>query len=116
MLPYYRVQNLGMYTDLNPANQLGGAVMDAGLITFSPGSYILTQFAIGFKKDETYCAAPVTSIPLNQGGHLAVYDFWVVGTNCCSGEPGQPSWPSPPAPATPTAPARPPPRTATRMA
>jgi hypothetical protein len=88
MLQYYQRSTLNTYADVDPAAQTGMAMMDGGMFTFSADSYILTQYAVGFKKDHVYCAAPISSVPVNQPGPLAVYDFWAVGVDCCSGEPG----------------------------
>lgn len=88
MLPHYKTVTLNTYTNVNPASVLGAGVMDGGRFSFQPGTYVLKQYAIGFKKDRIYCAAPMTLVPLDQPGHLAVYDFWAVGIDCCDGTPG----------------------------
>lgn len=83
MLPHYNKVALNSYNNLDPAEVSGAAVMDAGRLSFKAGTYIDTSKAIGFKKVDTYCAAPITSkMP------LVTYDFWATGVNCCSGEPG----------------------------
>jgi len=83
MQSYYSLTTLNSYTNVNPQNS-GSNVMDAGRLSFMSGSYIDTSKAIGFKKVDTYCIAPVTSSKTP----LLTYDFWATGVNCCSGEPG----------------------------
>lgn len=84
MLPHYEMVALNTYTNVDVAEISGSGVMDAGRLSFKAGSYIDTSKAMGFKKVDTYCVAPVTSGKLP----LLTYDFWAVGVNCCSGEPG----------------------------
>jgi len=84
MLPHYKMTTLNTYNNVDPAGISGTSVMDAGRLSFKVGSYIDTSKAIGFKKVDTYCVAPVTST----NTQLLTYDFWAVGVNCCSGEPG----------------------------
>lgn len=84
MLPHYELTSLNTYTNVDVGSMSGSGVMDAGRLSFTADSYIDTSKAIGFKKVDTWCVAPVMSgkIP------LLTFDFWAVGKNCCSGKPG----------------------------
>lgn len=84
MQPFYDVINLNTYTSVDPSRMLGQQVMDGGHISFIPGTRLDLSRAIGFKNDKTYCVAPITlgTAP------LTTYDFWAVGTDCCTGEGG----------------------------
>eukprot|EP00419_Tripos_fusus_P001529 CAMPEP_0172679928 /NCGR_PEP_ID=MMETSP1074-20121228/16404_1 /TAXON_ID=2916 /ORGANISM="Ceratium fusus, Strain PA161109" /LENGTH=297 /DNA_ID=CAMNT_0013498171 /DNA_START=71 /DNA_END=960 /DNA_ORIENTATION=- len=89
--PYCDMMNLNTYVDVSPAGWRGQQVMDAGTIQFATGSRLDITKSMGFKNKEMYCVAPITI----GNGSLPTYDFWVVGTDCCSG--GQadfhcPSW------------------------
>jgi len=78
---YFDVKNLNNYTDISPAKTRGQQVMDAGVIQFTPEARLDLTKSMGFTNGHIYCVAPITtgSTP------LASYDFWVVGTDCCSG-------------------------------
>jgi hypothetical protein len=84
MLPHYKLVTLNSYNNVDPSGALGSSVMDAGRLSFKAGSYIDTSKAIGFKKVDTYCVAPVVSTKTPS----LTYDFWATGVNCCSGERG----------------------------
>lgn len=58
--------------------------MDAGEIQFIPGSHLDLAKSFGFKNGDTYCVAPVVG-PKKGNATQQTYDFWAVGTNCCSG-------------------------------
>jgi hypothetical protein len=79
--PYYDMQNLGNYTNIDPSRIRGQQVMDAGTITFTQGTRLDLAKSMGFKSEQTYCVAPIV-MPSEQP---AQYDFWAVGTDCCSG-------------------------------
>lgn len=83
MLPVYNLLvDLKPYHDVNPARANGQQMMDSGSVTFSKNSGIDFQKALGFRNDDaTFCVAPISS----GGEKMPYYDFWAVGTNCCSG-------------------------------
>ncbi|CAK9045086.1 Catechol O-methyltransferase [Durusdinium trenchii] len=78
---YYDLGNLNNYTMVYPNRMLGQQLLDAGIVQFAPGSQLDIQKSMGFKNGQLYCVAPIvfgTSTPVS-------YDFWAVGTDCCSG-------------------------------
>lgn len=83
MLPVYNLQiDLKTYHDVNPARTNGQQMMDMGSVTFSKDAKIDFQKALGFRNDDTtWCVAPIS----NGQDKMPYYDFWAVGTNCCSG-------------------------------
>lgn len=81
LLPYYEIDSLNTYPSVNPANDYGQEMMDAGRIYFADGTGIDMKKASSFKNDVLYCVAPITS----GTEKLSHYDFWAVGVNCCSG-------------------------------
>lgn len=81
MHPYYDVASLEMYPNVDPAKAAGLQFMDAGRIVFTKDSHLDFKLSYGFKNDQLYCVAPITSIE----GYLASYDFWAVGIDCCNG-------------------------------
>lgn len=78
---YYDCKNLGTFTAINPSRIRGQQIMDAGVIEFIQGVKLNLTQAMGFKSDNVYCVAPI----VNAAEAPAQYDFWAVGTNCCSG-------------------------------
>jgi hypothetical protein len=81
VVPYMDIQQLNIYPSVDPSVAKGQALMDGGRFTFVDGARLDLSKSMGFRSLDTYCVAPV-SIG-NQT--LASYDFWAVGTNCCSG-------------------------------
>jgi len=79
--PFYDMENLGNFTNIDPSRIRGQQVMDAGQITFSAGTRLDLSKSMGFKSENVYCVAPIT-MPSETP---AQYDFWAVGTDCCSG-------------------------------
>lgn len=79
--PYYDIQNLNNYVNVNPELILGAQMQDAGVVTWAAGTTLDISRSMGFKNKEIYCVAPIVmskSVPTS-------YDFWAVGTGCCSG-------------------------------
>eukprot|EP00440_Ansanella_granifera_P037563 gb/GFBE01040756.1/.p1 GENE.gb/GFBE01040756.1/~~gb/GFBE01040756.1/.p1 ORF type:complete len:323 (+),score=86.60 gb/GFBE01040756.1/:1-969(+) len=78
---YYDIGNLNNYTNVYPNRMLGQQLLDAGVVAFAPGSQLDIKHSMGFKNQEVYCVAPIVfgATP------PATYDFWAVGTGCCSG-------------------------------
>jgi len=92
--PYLDTMNLNTYVGVSPAEWRGQQVMDAGTIQFAAGSRLDVAKSMGFKSKAMYCVAPITI----GNASLPTYDFWAVGTDCCSG--GQanfhcPNWNNP---------------------
>lgn len=84
MKPYFDVQQLNVYASVDPSQYRGNQLMDAGRITFTPGSHLDLSLSMGFRNLDTYCVAPVISGRGNSS-NVTTYDFWAVGLNCCSG-------------------------------
>mmetsp|Transcript_49583 Transcript_49583/g.91466 ORF Transcript_49583/g.91466 Transcript_49583/m.91466 type:complete len:317 (-) Transcript_49583:45-995(-) len=78
----YELQTLNTYPGVDPSTQSGEEVMDAGRIIFKVGSRLDLKRSMGFKNSKVYCVAPIV-LP---GADAPVsYDFWAVGSDCCSG-------------------------------
>lgn len=81
LMPYIAVTSMNNYTNVNPDVARGNQFMDAGRIYFAPGAQVDVSHSLGFRNVETFCVAPIVTT-VNRTGP---YDFWAVGTNCCSG-------------------------------
>lgn len=82
--PYYNINNLMTYTSIDPSTWRGQQLMDAGRVVFTSDSALNTKMFSGFKNAITYCVAPI-AIEVN-GTYRSqdTYDFWAVGTDCCT--------------------------------
>mmetsp|Transcript_28868 Transcript_28868/g.66533 ORF Transcript_28868/g.66533 Transcript_28868/m.66533 type:complete len:328 (+) Transcript_28868:48-1031(+) len=80
MQPFYDVQNLNEYFSVDPTQYRGNQLMDSGKVHFNEKSYIDRRYAMGFQNYDTYCVAPIVT----QSDSVETYDFWAVGTNCCT--------------------------------
>lgn len=81
MRPYLDFSNLNSYTDIYPNLMRGQQLMDAGVVVFTNGTRLDISKSEGFKEGTMYCVAPISFGNVT----LKTYDFWAVGTNCCSG-------------------------------
>lgn len=81
MRPFYQIETMNMYPAVNPAHEKGSQLMDAGRIHFAEGTGIDMRRAMGFRNFDLFCVAPIVI----GNEKMASYDFWAVGTNCCSG-------------------------------
>lgn len=79
--PYWDLGNLNNFTNVNPQYIRGQMVMDAGHISFVPGTRLDLSRSMGFRNGDVYCVAPIVFGETK----MDTYDFWAVGTNCCSG-------------------------------
>jgi len=79
--PYCDMMNLNTYTELSTAMRRGQQIMDAGTVQFATGTRLDINKSMGFKSKTLYCVAPITI----GNASLPTYDFWAVGTDCCSG-------------------------------
>lgn len=80
--PYYDSLNLQYYAGVDPSKYWGQQLMDAGRVRFTDTTILDVKKSMGFRNEIWYCVVPITS---NATASLASYDFWAVGTNCCSG-------------------------------
>jgi hypothetical protein len=78
--PYYDIMSFNSYNDVRTDTMRGEQLMDAGIVTFSANTTLDYAKAVGFKNGDTYCVAPI----VRGTATMQVYDFWAVGTNCCS--------------------------------
>jgi hypothetical protein len=85
--PFYFLEAMKVYVNVDPAETSGVMMMDAGKVYFSEGSRIATDLAMSYTSWDIYCVAPITtSVGLpsqNARGVLNRYDLWAVGVNCC---------------------------------
>jgi len=82
--PYYNVNNLMTYTSIDPSAWRGQQLMDAGRVVFTSDSVLNTKMFSGFKNAKTYCVAPITIEVNGTYKSQDTYDFWAVGTECCT--------------------------------
>mmetsp|Transcript_126650 Transcript_126650/g.364238 ORF Transcript_126650/g.364238 Transcript_126650/m.364238 type:complete len:316 (-) Transcript_126650:65-1012(-) len=83
--PYFLLDSLRAYDDVNPAEMDGVRLMDAGRVRFDEGARLATDMAMSYTSWDIYCVAPITTavgLP-SQGSRLMSYDLWAVGVNCC---------------------------------
>jgi len=84
--PFYDVTNLNTYTRIDPSKFRGQQLMDAGRVVFTSDTKLDLRRSMGFKNVDQYCVAPITIGDENATYKtLPTYDFWAVGTGCCSG-------------------------------
>lgn len=79
---YYEIQDLKVVQHLDPDQELGQNLLDAGIAYFSDGSRIDGLKAWHFKQETMYCVAPITKNGAEPSS--GIYDFWAVGTDCCA--------------------------------
>lgn len=83
MKPYYNLGHLHHYNGVDTNMNVGQQLMDAGSITFAPGTVLDVGHSMGFKDHEMYCVSPIMS-KASATAPISI-DFWAVGKNCCSG-------------------------------
>lgn len=86
--PYYDLENLNRYENVDPGKMPGQQVMDAGRISFKKETRLDLNKTMAFRNVDIYCVAPIVSKENLKAGNTTSYDFWAVGLNCCSGRPG----------------------------
>lgn len=84
---FYDTSNLNKYDSVDPRTTSGQQMMDAGQITFVSGAIPDLSKAMGFRDREMYCVTPVSIVA--DTNSTKMYDFWAVGTNCCTGAPDE---------------------------
>jgi len=85
--PYYTITALDSYPAVDPNAIAGSQYLDAGRVWFKKGSRLDVSKAWSYTHGKQYCVVPVTlDVERDDTPH---YDFWAVGTNCCSDESGR---------------------------
>ncbi|CAK9095147.1 CUGBP Elav-like family member 4 [Durusdinium trenchii] len=84
MQPFYDIENINSYPDVNPARERGQQLMDAGRVYFEDGTGLDISKSMSFKNLDRYCVAPI----VHGQSPLDSYDFWAVGLNCCGSSTG----------------------------
>jgi len=82
---YYDYISLRKAVDVEPGQNQGQQVLDAGEIDFKVGTQINRNMSMAYHKSATFCVAPIVPAGATL---LASYDFWAVGKDCCSSRPG----------------------------
>lgn len=82
---FYNYISLRKVVDVDPGQWQGQQVLDAGEIDFKSGTRIDRSLNMMYHKSKTWCVAPI--VP-GDSSALASYDFWAVGTDCCSSRQG----------------------------
>lgn len=83
--PFFFLESLKTYSNIDPAQVSGVQLMDSGKVYFAEGTRLGLDMGMSFTSWDTYCVAPITTragLP-TQGSQLATYDLWAVGVNCC---------------------------------
>jgi len=91
MQPYYDIENLAAYVDVNPSEHKfasgeivptrGKRYLDAGIVYFKDDVTLDQTKAMSFRNGDLYCVAPLISKTCKEN---CGYDFWAIGLNCCS--------------------------------
>jgi hypothetical protein len=83
--PFYEIAVLNRYPAVDPNRIKGQQIMDGGRVIFLNNAVLDLKRSMGFKNKDTYCVAPITFAEEGVAQPLVSYDYWAVGTNCCSG-------------------------------
>lgn len=82
LFPYFLLEDMKFYMDLDVTNKQGKNMMDAGRIEFIPGTHLDLGRSWHYTYGNVYCVVPIvgpSGKPAND-----IYDFWAVGLNCCA--------------------------------
>mmetsp|Transcript_17055 Transcript_17055/g.41104 ORF Transcript_17055/g.41104 Transcript_17055/m.41104 type:complete len:300 (+) Transcript_17055:66-965(+) len=77
--PYYDIQTMNAYWNVDPSKSRGQQHMDAGRVYFKDNARIDPTKAMAFRNLDTYCVAPIVS-----DAAQTTQDWWAVGLNCCT--------------------------------
>lgn len=79
---FYQIRDLKVIHQLDVGKQLGQNIMDAGVVQFTEGSRLDLMRSWHFKHRSVYCVVPI--VGNSSQPETRTYDFWAVGTDCCS--------------------------------
>merc|ERR1740139_1787851 len=78
---YYDASGLRSYENVDVSRMRGQQLMDGSAVNFVEGTRLDIGKTMGFHSQEIYCVVPIAV----GNETLETYDFWAVGTGCCSG-------------------------------
>eukprot|EP00403_Amphidinium_massartii_P019205 CAMPEP_0178410200 /NCGR_PEP_ID=MMETSP0689_2-20121128/20856_1 /TAXON_ID=160604 /ORGANISM="Amphidinium massartii, Strain CS-259" /LENGTH=338 /DNA_ID=CAMNT_0020031367 /DNA_START=55 /DNA_END=1071 /DNA_ORIENTATION=+ len=78
--PYYQLELMNHFQEVDPSETPGKQLMDAGSIDFVRNASLNLSMAMSFKNLDVYCVVPIT----NGFPRTGQFDYWAVGKNCCS--------------------------------
>jgi len=79
--PYFEIKDLKAVHQIDARYERGQNMMDAGILYFAAGNKIDGLKSWHFMHHTQYCVAPITG---SEDPSTHAYDFWAVGTDCCS--------------------------------
>lgn len=84
--PFFFLESLKTYSNVDPLEVDGVRLMDAGKVHFAEGSRLELDMGMSYTSWDVYCVVPITSQSAmsGAGAQLETYDMWAVGVNCCS--------------------------------
>jgi hypothetical protein len=77
---FYELETMNVYESVDPSTSQGNQYMDFGVFNFASGASIDRKYTMAFVNEDVYCVAPIKL----GNSSMTTYDYWAVGTNCCS--------------------------------
>jgi len=81
-MPYLSTLSMDTASGIDPGRTKGEEMLDVSRLVFVNETRLDITRSMGFKDDTVYCVAPIINPDTVKSDR---YDFWAVGTDCCSG-------------------------------
>jgi len=94
MRPYGSLADMSVAREVDPREGPGSRYLSDSQILFKEGAFVGEELSLGFKDTTTYCVAPIVirNQTTGRSAPMGSYDFWAVGTDCCSPIPPAKFW------------------------